>query len=325
MKRREFITLLGGTAAAWPRAARAQQAVPVIGFINSGSPSTSAQSEAAFRRGLADGGFTEGRNVTVEYRWAEGQYHRLPAMAADLVRRQITVILAGGPPAVRAARAATSTIPIVFTSGDDPVKAGFVASLNRPGGNITGVHIFLTELEPKRLGLLREVVPRAELIATLVNPNFPDIENQLQDLRVAAQSLTQRIEVIHAGNESEFDAAFAAMARSRADALLVGTDPFFNSQRDRIVALAARYAIPAVYEQRTFVASGGLMSYGTDLADGYRQAGLYAGRILKGERPGDLPVTQSIKFELVINLKTAKTLGLEVPSSILARADEVIE
>ena len=190
---------------------------------------------------------------------------------------------------MRAARAATSTIPIVFTSGDDPIKAGFVASLNRPGGNITGVHIFLTELEPKRLGLLREVVPRAELIATLVNPNFPDIENQLQDLRVAAQSLTQRIEVIHAGNESEFDAAFAAMARSRADALLVGTDPFFNSQRDRIVALAARYAIPAVYEQRTFVASGGLMSYGTDLADGYRQAGLYAGRILKGERPGICP------------------------------------
>ena len=185
IQRREFITLLGGAAAAWPLAARAQQAVPVIGFINSGSPSTSAQSEGAFRRGLADGGFTEGRNVTVEYRWAEGQYHRLPAMAADLVRRQITVILAGGPPAVRAARAATSTIPIVFTSGDDPIKAGFVASLNRPGGNITGVHIFLTELEPKRLGLLREVVPRAELIATLVNPNFPDIENQLQDLRVA--------------------------------------------------------------------------------------------------------------------------------------------
>ena len=226
---------------------------------------------------------------------------------------------------MHAAKAATSNIPIVFTSGDDPVKSGFVDSLNRPGGNVTGVHMFLTGLEPKRLGLLREVVPRAEVIAALVNPNFPDAANQLRDLRTAANAVQQQIEIINAGSDGEFDAAFMAIARSRAGALLVGTDPFFNSVRNRIVALAARHAIPAVYEQRTFAESGGLMSYGTNLAEGYRQAGLYVGRILKGDKVGDLPVVQSTKFEFVINLKTAKGLGLEFPPGVLAIADEVIE
>jgi putative ABC transport system substrate-binding protein len=322
VNRRDFITL---AAAMVPRAAFAQQtAVPVVGFLNSGSPDTSAQSASAFRQGLTESGFSDGRNITLEYRWAEGRYDRLPAMASDLVRRQVAVILAGGPPAARAAKVATSTIPIVFTSGDDPVKAGFVDSLNRPGGNVTGVHIFLTGLEPKRLGLLREVVPQAEVIAALVNPHFPDTATQLGDLHAAAQSLKQQIEIVNASNDNEFDAAFAAITKSRARALLVGTDPFFNSRRNHIVALAARHAIPAVYEQRGFVEAGGLMSYGTNLADGYRQAGLYAGRILKGDKPIDLPVVQSTKFEF-INLKTAKTLALEFPPGVLAIADEAIE
>jgi ABC-type uncharacterized transport system substrate-binding protein len=326
MRRREFITLLGGAAATWPLAARAQQpATPVIGFLNSGSPDTSAKSLAAFHHGLAESGFVEGRNASMQYRWGEGRYDRLPAMAADLVRNQVAVLLAGGPPAVHAARSATTTVPIVFTSGDDPVKAGFVDSLNRPGSNVTGVHMFLTGLEPKRLGLLREVVPQAEVIAALVNPNFPDADSQLRDLRTAADVLQQQIEIFNAGSDGEFDAAFAAIAGSRAGALLVGTDPFFNSGRNRIIALAARYAIPAIYEQRTFAESGGLMSYGTNLAEGYRQAGLYVARILKGDKVSDLPVVQSTKFEFVINLKTAKTLGLEFPPGVLAIADEVIE
>jgi putative ABC transport system substrate-binding protein len=327
MKRRDFITLLGGaTAVGWSIVARAQQpATPVIGFLNSGSPDTSAKSLAAFHHGLAESGFVEGRNASMQYRWGEGRYDRLPAMAADLVRNQVAVLLAGGPPAVRAARSATTTIPIVFTSGDDPVKAGFVDSLNRPGGNVTGIHMFLTGLEPKRLGLLREVVPQAAVIAALVNPNFPDADSQLRDLRTAADVLQQQIEIFNAGSDGEFDAAFAAIAGSRAGALLVGTDPFFNSGRNRIIALAARHAIPAIYEQRTFAESGGLMSYGTNLAEGYRQAGLYVARILKGDKVSDLPVAQSTKFEFVINLKTAKTLGLEFPPGVLAIADEVIE
>ena len=324
--RREFITLLGCAAAAWPLPARAQQpATPVIGFLNSGSPDTSAKSLAAFHHGLAESGFVEGRNASMQYRWGEGRYDRLPAMAADLVRNQVAVLLAGGPPAVHAARSATTTVPIVFTSGDDPVKAGFVDSLNRPGGNVTGIHMFLTGLEPKRLGLLREVVPQAEVIAALVNPNFPDADSQLRDLRTAAHELRQQIEIFNAGSDGEFDAAFGAIAGSRAGALLVGTDPFFNSGRNRIIALAARHAIPAIYEQRTFAESGGLMSYGTNLAEGYRQAGLYVARILKGDKVSDLPVVQSTKFEFVINLKTAKTLRLEFPPGVLAIADEVIE
>jgi putative ABC transport system substrate-binding protein len=324
LRRRDFIKVIGG-AAAWPLGASAQAQVPVVGFLNSGSPSTSAQSAAAFRQGLAENGFVEGRNVALEYQWAEGRYDRLPAMAADLVRRQVAVLLAGGPPAARAAKAATSTIPIVFTSGDDPVKAGFVTSINRPEGNVTGVHIFLTGLESKRLGLLREVVLQAEVIAALVNPTFPEIESQLRDLRSAAQTLRQQIEIVNAGSDSAFDTAFDTIRQSRARAVLVGTDPFFNSSRNRIVMLTARHAIPAIYEQREFADAGGLMSYGTNLADGYRQAGLYAGRILKGEKVGDLPVVQSTKFELVINLKTAKTLGLTIPPGVLAIADEVIE
>ena len=323
LKRREFITLLGG-AAGWPLAAQAQ-GIPVVGYLNSGSPRTSAGSTEAFLRSLAEGGFVEGRNVALEYRWAEGQYDRLPAMASELANIPVSMIFAGGPPAAHAAKAATTRVPVVFTSGDDPVKGGLVDSLSRPGRNVTGVHIFLTGLESKRLGLLRETVPQADLIAALVNPNFPDAETQLRDLRAAAQTLKQQIEIVRAGHEGEFAGAFAAIVRSRARALIVGTDPFFNSRRDRIVALAAQHAIPTVYEQQAFVRDGGLMSYGTNLTDGYRQAGTYAARILKGDKVGDLPVVQSTKFEFVINLKTAKALGLEIPPGVLAIADEVIE
>ena len=294
-------------------------------FSISGSPDTSAQQTAAFRQGLADGGFVEGRNVAIEFRWARGDYNRLPEMADALIRRPVAVLLAGGPPAARAAKTATSTIPIVFTSGDDPVRSGLVDSISRPSGNVTGVHIFLTGLEAKRLGLMREIVPKADVIGALVNPHFPDAGTQLRDMSIAAQSLGQRIEIASAGSDSEFDAAFQKIARTNARAMLVGTDPFFNSRRDRIVELAAQHAIPAIYEQRAFADAGGLMSYGTSLTDGYRQAGIYVGRILKGSKPGDLPVVQSTKFEFVINLKTAKALGLEIPPSMLAIADEVIE
>jgi putative ABC transport system substrate-binding protein len=324
IRRREVITILGGAAAAWPLATQAQ-GIPIVGYLNSGSPRTSAASTEAFLRSLAEGGFVDGRNVALEYRWAEGQYDRLPAMASELANHPVSMIFAGGPPAAHAAKAATTIVPIVFTSGDDPVKGGLVESLSRPGGNVTGVHIFLTGLESKRLGLLRETVPQAELIAALVNPNFPDTETQLRDLQAAAQTLKQQIEIVRAGHESEFAGAFATIVRSRARALIVGTDPFFNSRRDRIVALAAQHAIPAIYEQQAFVREGGLMSYGTSLADGYRQAGIYAARVLKGGKVGDLPVVQSTKFEFVINLKTAKALALDIPPGVLAIADEVIE
>jgi len=326
LKRREFITLLGA-AAAWPLVARAQQpAMPVIGFLSSRSPGESADLVAAFRRGLAEGGYVEGQNVSLEFRWGEGRYERLTAYAVELVRRAVTVIVtAGGDPAAQAAKAATATIPIVFVSGSDPVKVGLVASLNRPGGNITGVHMLILGLGAKRLGLLHELMPAANPVGILVNPNFADALTQLRDVEDAAQSLGLKLVVQKAGTEFEFETAFADLARQKAGAILVIADPFFTSQRVEIAALAARYAMPAVFELREYAAAGGLMSYGPDLADGYRQGGVYAGKILKGQKPAELPVEQPAKLGLVINLKTAKALGLQIPDKLLALADEVIE
>jgi putative tryptophan/tyrosine transport system substrate-binding protein len=324
MRRREFILAFGG-AAAWPFAVCAQQSVPVVGFVNSSSAQAQAAPAAAFRRGLEDSGFVEGKNVLIERRWADGQYNRLPELIADLIKRNAAVLMTGGPPAAMAAKTATSTIPIVFTSGDDPVQAGLVSSINKPGANVTGVHIFFSEVEPKKLGLLRELVPNAGLIVALVNPHFSAVKSQTQGLQAAANTLGQRIEIINASSEHDLDAAFASMKQRQAAAILVGSDPFFATRRDQIVSLAARYAIPAVYEQRSFATAGGLMSYGTNLAEAYRQAGAYTGRILKGEKPSELPVLLADKFEFVINLKVAKTLGLTVSPNLLSTADDVIE
>jgi putative ABC transport system substrate-binding protein len=326
MGRRKFLATLGGAAAAWPVAARAQQpAMPLIGFLNAGARDVFAPRLGVFWRGLSENGYAEGRNVAIEYRWAEGQFDRLPAMAADLVRRHATVIAAFGPPAALAAKAATSTIPIVFVTGNDPVQAGLVASLNQPSGNVTGVYLLIGGMEDKRLGLLRDLVPQAGLIGVLINPRSPDGQAQANALQAAAHAVGQRILVVEAGSDNELDGAFATLAQHRASALVITSDIFFNARRERIVALPARYAIPAIHPLREFAEAGGLMSYGTSVLDAYYQNGIYVARILKGAKPSDLPVLQSTKFEFVINLKVAKTLGLEVPPGLSAIADEVIE
>ena len=323
MKRREFITLLGGAAAGWPVAARAQQNLPVVGFLNSGSPGAFGHVVSAFRQGLAEAGYVEHRNVGIEYRWAEGQVDRLPAFARELVRAQVAVICAGSPPA--ALEAASTTIPIVFSSGEDPIKLGLVASYNRPGGNVTGVALLIDVLSAKRLGLLREIVPATTLIAVLLNPTWATFDTQLKDVQEAARAVGQQIQVLRANTEREIDAAFDTAKEVHASAMMVGPSTFFTVRREQIVGLAARDALPTIYGQREFMAAGGLMSYGTSLIANWRQIGLYTGRILKGEKPGDLPVIQATKFELVINLKTAKANGLDIPATIYALADEIIE
>jgi len=325
MRRREFLSAIGAVASA-PFAARAQQlAIPVIGFLSSGTAAGLEYLTAAFRQGLGEAGYVEGRNVAIEYRWAEGQYDRLPVIAADLVRRRVSVVLAGTTPAALAAKKATSTIPIVFIVGADPIAIGLVDSLSRPSSNVTGVSNYLSDLGAKRLELLRELVPNAAVIGVLVNPSFPDAESQSKDLKEAAHKLGQLVRIVNVNNEKDFDAAFATLRQLQAEVLLVTVDPLFNSRREQLIALAAQHKIPAIYFGREFVVSGGLMSYAANLADGYRQASIYVGRILKGTKPADLPVVQPTKFEMVVNLKTAKTLGLTIPPSLRARADEVIE
>ena len=327
MRRREFITFLGGTAVAWPLAARAQKpAIPVVGYLHSESPQQAAPVLAAFREGLAKTGYVEGQNVAIEYRWAHNDLSQIPELVADLVRRGVAVIATpGSSAATLAAKTATPTIPIVFSIGLDPVELGLVASLNRPGGNITGVNSMSNELGPKRLGLLHELLPAAARFIVLVNPKNPTTSATIKDIQAAATAIDRQIEVLTANTEIDIDTAFTSLAQRRADAFLVHPDNLFISHRMQLVALAARHAVPGIYPFRADAEAGGLMSYGVSLADAHRQAGVYVGRILKGERPADLPIVQPTKFELVINLKTAKVLGITVPPALLARADQVIE
>jgi len=325
--RREFITLMGAATAAWPLAMHAQErTLPVIGYLNFASLDTNPHYLSAFHRGLSEAGYVEGKNIAIEYRWADSQVGRMPELAADLVRRQVAVIAAtGGPPAIVAAKAATTTIPIVFTSGVDPVASGLVASLVRPGGNLTGMSLLYSELGGKRLGLLRNVVPKAKVVALLVNPDFPEGQAQLKDVLLSARALGQELLVLNADSESEIEAAFTSLPPGRADGLLIASDPLFAHHRERIIALAATRRLPAIYYERIWVQLGGLMSYTTDAVEMYRQAGIYAARILKGEKPENLPVMQPSKFELAINMKTAAALGLDVPLHLQQLADEVIE
>jgi putative tryptophan/tyrosine transport system substrate-binding protein len=324
MRRRDFVTLLGGVAA-WPLAASAQQK-PVIGFLNSGSAEAYSDRLTAFHQGLRQLGYVDGENVVIVYRWALGQYDRLPAFAAELVEKHVSVLVAtGGEPAALAAKSATSTIPIVFAIGGDPIKLGLVASYNRPGGNATGANILAAEMDGKRLGLLHEMMPNASHVGVLLNPNFPAYADQLNDLQHAARIANLEVEILHANTDREIDTAFEISSRKRVEALVLTASPFFDTRRDKLVALAAGHALPTIYHFREFAVAGGLMSYGVSIPHIYHQIGVYAGRILKGDNPANLPVQQPTKFELVVNLRTAKTLGLTIPPTLLARADEVIE
>jgi putative ABC transport system substrate-binding protein len=326
MRRREFISFVGG-AAAWPLAVRAQQqAMPVIGYLSARSPDDTAHLVVAFRKGLSESGFVEGQNVIIEYRWALGQHDRLPAQALELAQRPVDIIVStGGESAALAAKSATSTIPIAFVIGGDPVVSRLVASYNQPGGNATGINILTAALEPKRLGILHQLVPQAETIAVLLNPNFPPYERQLRDVQEAARAIGLKIHVLRVATDREIDAAFDTVVQEHIAAIMVAADPFFDTRRNKLVALAASHAVPTMYHFREFAAAGGLMSYGIDSLDTYRQAGVYAGQILRGAKPANLPILQPTKFEFVINLKTAKALGVTIPSGILSTADEVIE
>jgi putative ABC transport system substrate-binding protein len=325
MQRRELITLLGGAVATWPRAARAQPAMPVVGYLSTLSQSTASQMVTAWKRGLGEIGFVEGRNVAIEYRFADGQYGRLPTLAAELVRRPVDIVVAQAPPAALAVRAMTTTIPIVFVVGVDPVAAGLVASFNRPAGNATGMTLITGPLGQKRLEILRELAPKAKVVHILHNPTSPDAVPEIRDIQSAAQPMGLELRIFNATTPSEIDTAFAALAQQRPDALLVGSDPFFVNRHEQLVVSAARLGVPTIYPFREFPLASGLISYGTNIANSYRHAGIYTARILSGTKPGELPVLQPTTFELVINLKTAKMLGLTVPDTLLARADEVIE
>jgi putative tryptophan/tyrosine transport system substrate-binding protein len=325
MRRREFITVAGGAAAVWPLSLRAQSGMPVIGFVGSSTPSAQLPFVAAFRQGLKETGYIDGQNVAIEFRWAEGDYIRLPAIAADLVSRRVAVIEAGGPPAARAAKTATSTTPIVFTSGDDPVKIGLVPSLSHPGGNITGVYLFFGGLSAKRLGFLHDLLPQVTVVGAILNPTSPSAEVQANDLQSAGRALGLQVQIVYAKNSQEIDAAFDSLGKQKVGALILGSDPSYLALHKQILSLAASHRIPAIYELRDYVDAGGLMSYGTNIKDAYRQAGVYVGRILNGEKPADLPVVQETKFELVINNKTAKALGIAISGNVLSLADEVIE
>ena len=327
IERRKFLAALGGAAAAWPLAARAQQAaMPVIGFMSARSPEDSVHLLEAFRRGLKEGGFVEGENVAVQFRWARGDYSRLPALAADLVGRQVAVIVAaGGDPSGLAAKSATATIPIVFGIGGDPVKAGLVSSFSRPGGNVTGVTLLTSLMEPKRLGVLRDLVPGVALIGVLINPDFPPAALQLQQVEEAARAIGQRIVIAKASNDDALETAFRSLVQESAGALLVASDPYFATRRERIVGFAQQRRLPAIYQFREYAVAGGLLSYGVSITDAYRQYGVYTASILKGAKPADLPVLQPTKFELVINLKTARALGVNISDNLLTLADEVIE